>query len=231
MNPKPLAVLSPLARRADAPGDGAACWNVIGVRGDRSCPELLKVTHCNNCPVFAAAGRRFLDAPSPAGYLDEWTTRLAARDEEREGDETSVLVFRVGDEWLALPVAVLVEVTRPRPLHRIPHRGGLLAGLVNIRGELHLCVRLDLILGTAPPDTDPELRRLVVVRRDGEGWVFAADEVDQVHRVLLPDLTSAAPTLARSHGKLTRGVFPHANRSVGLLDDVRLFQTLRERLR
>ncbi|AMV27879.1 CheW-like domain protein [Gemmata sp. SH-PL17] len=208
------------------------CWNRIGVRGDRSCPELEKVTHCNNCPVFAAAGRRFLDAPSPPGYLDEWTQRLAVREEVREGDESSVLVFRLGDEWLALPVAVLVEVTRPRPLHRIPHRGGLLAGLVNIRGELHLCVRLDLILGvTVPSDSDPDLRRLVVIRRETEGWVFAADEVDQVHRVLLPDLASAAPTLARSHGKLTRGVFPHANRSIGLLDDGRLFQTLRERLR
>ena len=25
-----------------------------------------------------------------------------------------MLVFRLGDEWLALPVGVLVEVTRPR---------------------------------------------------------------------------------------------------------------------
>jgi chemotaxis-related protein WspD len=208
------------------------CWNRIGVRGDRSCPELLKFTHCNNCPVFAAAGRRFLDVPSPAGYLDEWTTRLAARDDTREGDESSVLVFRLGDEWLALPVAVLVEVTRPRTMHRIPHRGGLLAGMANIRGELHLCVRIDLLLGTATAtDADPELRRLVVIRREADCWVFAADEVDQVHRVLLPDLSSAAPTLARSQVKMTRGVFPHAGRSVGLLDDARLFQSLRERLR
>jgi chemotaxis-related protein WspD len=208
------------------------CWNRIGVRGDRSCPELLIYTQCNNCPVFAAAGRRFLDAPSPGGYLDEWTTRLAARDDTREGDESSVLVFRLGDEWLALPVAVLVEVTRPRPVHRVPHRGGLLAGMANIRGELHLCVRFDLLLGVVPvADPDPELRRLVVIRRESEEWVFAADEVDQVHRVLLPDLTTAAPTLARAHVKLTRGVFRHAGRSVGLLDDARLFPYLRERVR
>jgi chemotaxis-related protein WspD len=182
--------------------------------------------------VFATAGRRFLDAPSPAGYLDEWTTRLAARDDDREGDESSVLVFRLSDEWLALPVAVLVEVTRPRAVHRIPHRGGLLAGMANIRGELHLCVRFDLLLGIAVgADPDPELRRLVVIRRDTDCWVFAADEVDQVHRVLLPDLSTAAPTLARAQVKMTRGVFPHAGRSVGLLDDMRLFQSLRERLR
>jgi chemotaxis-related protein WspD len=209
------------------------CWNRIGVRGDRSCPELVKFTHCHNCPVFAAAGRRFLDAPSPPDYLDAWTARLAARDDEREGDEASVLVFRLADEWLALPVAALVEVTRVRPVHRVPHRGGLLAGMVNIRGELHLCVRLDLLLGVAPPDAPPdeEQRRLVVIRREADGWVFPADEVDQVHRVLLADLIAPPPTLARSQVKLTRGVFPIGNRSVGLLDDARLFDSLRERLR
>jgi chemotaxis-related protein WspD len=193
---------------------------------------LVKYTHCNNCPVFAAAGRRFLDAPSPKGYLEEWTVRLAADDKLREGEESSVLVFRIGEEWLALPVAVLVEVTRTRVIHRIPHRGGLLAGMANIRGELHLCVRLDLLLGVAVEERgDPELRRLVVLRQGAESWVFTADEVDQVHRVLLPDLTAAAPTLARSQGKFTRGVFPHEKRSVGLLDDTRLFQSLQERLR
>src|SRR5215212_8068457 len=87
------------------------CWNRIGVRGDRSCPELASVIHCFNCPVFASAGRRFLDAPSPPGYLDEWTRRLAAGDTDESANELSLLVFRLGDEWLALPVSVLVEVT------------------------------------------------------------------------------------------------------------------------
>ncbi|MCI0658189.1 MAG: chemotaxis protein CheW, partial [Acidobacteria bacterium] len=128
----------------NAPAD---CWNRIGVRGDHSCPELLKVVHCHNCPVFAAAGRRFLDAPSPTGYLEEWTERLISPIEETATDLQSVLIFRLGEEWLALRVQVLLEVTIPRPVHRIPHRTELLAGLVNIRGELYLCVRLVDVLG------------------------------------------------------------------------------------
>ena len=96
------------------------CWNTIGVRGDRSCPELAEFVHCQNCPVFAAAGRRFLDAPSPNGYLDEWTDRLAEIPEMASCDTISALVFRLADEWLALPVHALVEVTTPRPVHRVP---------------------------------------------------------------------------------------------------------------
>jgi chemotaxis-related protein WspD len=219
---------TPLAVLADD-----ACWHNIGVWGDRTCPELAAVTHCHNCPVFAAAGRRFLDAPSPAGYLDEWTDRLAAHEDDETSDELGVLVFRLGDEWLALPVGVLVEVTRPRAPHRIPHRGGLIAGLVNIRGELHLCVRLDQLLGATPADdrkTD-DSPRLVVIRRDSEGWAFAADEVDQVHRFSAQSLTPPPPTLTRAVARLTRGVFTRGGRSVGLLDDARLFHAIGERLR
>ncbi len=132
------------------------CWNRIGIRGDRTCPELVTYTHCHNCPVFAAAGRRFLDAPSPKGYLEEWTARGSRPTTSARGEECSVIVFRLGEEWLALPVAVLVEVTRMRAIHRIPHRGGLLAGLANIRGELLLCIRLDLLLGVPLSQSDPE---------------------------------------------------------------------------
>src|SRR5215468_4018052 len=141
--------MMPLPTR-QAAGD---CWNTIGVRGDRSCPELAKVVHCQNCPVFAAAGRRFLDAPSPPGYLEEWTERLATPVGEAVADLESVLTFHLGDEWLALPVRVLVEVTTPRPVHRVPYRAGLLAGLVNIRGELHLCAHLARLLGIAVGQT------------------------------------------------------------------------------
>lgn len=208
------------------------CWQQIGVWGDQSCPELARVTHCHNCPVFAAAGRRFLDAPSSPDYLSEWTARLATAEAEAATDELGVLVFRLGDEWLALPVMVLVEVTRPRTPHRIPHRGGLLAGVVNIRGELHLCVRLDLLLGVTPADGQLQNHsRMIVIRHANETWVFAADEVDQVHRLPRQNLTTPAPTLARAAAKLTRGVFGSGSRSVGLLDSDRLFHAIRERVR
>lgn len=210
-----------------------ACWHQIGVWGDRSCPELEAVTHCHNCPVFATAGRRFLDAPSPPGYLDEWTARLSNQERSETGEDLSLLVFRLGDEWLALSVGVLVEVTRPRVPHRIPHRGGLLAGLVNIRGELHLYVRLDQLLGIAAgaaplPESD---RRLIVIRREGEGWTFAADEVDQVQRLPLSSVSPPAPTLSRALARVTRGVFHDGDRAVGILDEIRLFQAIRERVR
>jgi chemotaxis-related protein WspD len=229
------------------------CWNRIGVWGDKSCPELVTAVHCHNCPVFTAASTRFLDAPSPKGYLEEWTQRLIAPIEETARDLQSVLVFRLGEEWLALPVPVLIEVTNPRPIHRLPHRGGLLAGLVNIRGELQVCVHLAQLLGgkavnRETVNVDQQLgsggqeqqssaaapgarARLLVVQAGDDRWVFPVDEVDQVYRFPAAELTTAPATLARSSSHLTRGVFPWQERSVGYLDETRLFQLLRVRIR
>jgi chemotaxis-related protein WspD len=209
------------------------CWNRIGVRGNGTCPELATVVHCHNCPVFSRTGQRFLGSPSPEGYLEEWTQRLAAPLEEPPEGLVTVLSFALGEEWMALPVSVLVEVTEPRPVHRVPHRGGLLAGVVNIRGELHLCIRLARLLGI--PDAVGTIasgrQRLLVIQSAADRWVFPADAVDRIHRVGARELAAAPATVARSGRRLTSGVFARQERAIGLLDDGRLFQALRAGLR
>src|SRR5208282_3282751 len=97
------------------PGDDN-CWSHIGVSGDRTCPELSCFIHCRNCPVFATAARTFLDHPAPDGYpadCAKWLAFSAVRDSLGEGagedqdsvlshgEGVSVLIFRLGEEWLA----------------------------------------------------------------------------------------------------------------------------------
>jgi chemotaxis-related protein WspD len=222
---------------ADAPA--ASCWNEIGVMGDHSCPELVTAIHCRNCPVFTAAARAFLDRPAPPGYLAEWT-RLLQGPALDPGDESSgprrglgAIVFRLGAEWLALRATVVVEVTPIRPVHRIPHRSnGTLAGLVNLRGQLHLCVCLHALLGTEPPEpaaarSRERSARMIVIRRASESWVFASDEVLGVPRVPPESLQNVPATLANPAVSFSQAVFTWQGRSVGLLDDLRLFDALR----
>lgn len=210
------------------------CWNRIGVRGDRSCPELKRHVHCQNCPVFSAAGRRFLDAPAPAGYQEEWTARLAAPLDDELGDRESVLIFRLADEWLALSVQVMVEVANPKPVHRVPHRAGILAGLVNVRGELHLCVHLAKVLGIAAQSeatNGSNTSRLLLVQRGSDRWALPVDAVDQVHRLPREEIRRSPATVSRAAADLSRGVFHHREKEVGLLDEARLFEVLRTKLR
>lgn len=62
-------------------------------------------------------------------------SRLAEPEVAIEQGTFSVLVFRVGEEWMAADIALLVEIGEMRPIHTIPHRTNeILSGLVNIRG-------------------------------------------------------------------------------------------------
>ncbi|MBM4023355.1 MAG: chemotaxis protein [Planctomycetes bacterium] len=223
----------------------AECWRVIGVSGDRSCRELERFIHCRNCPVLAEAAREFFDRPPPAGYLETWREILEQPEQAVETDATSVLVFRVDHEWLALPAQVLVEVTPVRTIHTIPHRGGTpLAGLVNIRGELRLCVSLHAVLGlggglrspgTVRPDTAADasaVPRLLVIERAGpratDRWVLGVDDVAGVQRVPRSALRPVPATVSQAAGRCSTALFRWQEGDVAILDEDRLFEALRQ---
>lgn len=205
------------------------CRNRIGISGDRSCPELEKFIHCRNCPVFAAAADRFFDRPAPDGYLAEWTRLLAAPVSAADRKDLSLLLFRLNSEWLALPTQVIVEITSPRPMHRIPHRSNdTLLGMVNLRGQLQLQVSLHGLLGVDDANGPPASPRLVVMKRDGQTWVFQAEEVAGVERFDRGEPKGVPSTLANTASSFSQSVISWREKSVGFLDDLRVFAALRE---
>ncbi len=117
-----------------------SCWNSIGVWGSRSarCPKLAEMTHCRNCPVFIDAGSDLLNREFPAGYMDEWTGLIAQKKEAQNAKNISIIIFRIGREFLALRSAVFREIINPRPVHQIPHRSDdVLLGLTNVHGNFN----------------------------------------------------------------------------------------------
>lgn len=203
------------------------CWNRIGVNGDRSCAELPQHIHCRNCPVFAAAAQTLFERPAPAGYLAEWTTALGQALPSSECDFVSVVVVRLSDEWLALAAAFLVEVTLPRSIHCVPHRTNrVFRGMVNVRGQLHLCVSLHGVLNIEAPAADAR-GLLVVVDYQGERWAFLVDEVLGVDRIPRRLLRKVPGTLANPVSGVSQAVFTWRERHVGFLDELRLIAAFR----
>ena len=217
-------------------GEHHDCWNQIGVFGDGTCPELVQVIHCRNCPVYAAGGRGLLEREPPADYLREWTQALAeAKDEEQAEETLSVLIFRLGREWLALPTHVCQEVAEMRPIHTLPHRSGpVLLGLVNIRGQIRLCVSLRELLGVEPADDSGRTtqhknpRCLVVIAAESDHWVLLVDEIHGIQRLHRSAVRDAPVTVAKAAPGLTQGVIDWRDTGVGYLDDELLFLALRK---
>lgn len=218
------------------------CWKTIGVSGDGSCSELERAVHCRNCQVFREAGQQLFEREPPDDYVAEQTAVLAERSDEEATSVQAMIVFRVAEEWLALNVAAVIEVAQPRPIHRVPHRSDrLLVGIANVRGELQLCASLRALLNIDDSDgtdgvaaaagqTDRTSDRLLVCQCRERRWAFPVDDVAGVQHVPKDQLGNVPSTIARSVNRLVRAVFDWEQKSVGQLDEDRLFDTLEERI-
>ena len=211
----------------------ADCWKKIGVYGDGSCPELKKHVHCRNCPVYSAAGIRLLDRPLPPNHLREWTEHYSQAKQTEATGSKNAFIFRVAGEWLALPPILFLEILEMRPVHSLPHRRkGAVLGLVNVRGELLICISLAALLGVEP-SKDGQLTdhsRLLVVNRDGCRFVFPADEVHGTHRYDPRSLKAVPATVGKSTSTYTGGVLTWQEKSVGCLDEEALFSAFNRSL-
>jgi chemotaxis-related protein WspD len=211
------------------------CWNEIGVQGNATCPELPQVIHCRNCPVYSKAGVQLLDRPLLPEYRQAWTQHFS-QDKKLPGPaRQSALVFRIDSEWLALPAPAFQEVAERRPVHSLPHRRqSIVLGLVNIRGELLICISLAPLLGLArsPLCEMPRSKydRLLVAKRDDQRFVFPADEVRGLLRFQTPELKEPPATLTKSRLSYTQGILYWQDQAVGLLNADLLFSTLNRSL-
>jgi chemotaxis-related protein WspD len=169
-----------------------------------------------------------LDRTPSDDYLRECTRRIAEQKTEDKGDAVSVLIFRVGGEYLALPTIVLQEVADNHTLHSVPHRGGIVAGIATIRGEILLCASLPKLLGLeeVSSEKDSSGQRLMVVEREKSRMAFPVDEVHGVVRYWRDELSPVPATLRQAAATYTIGLFSWRERRVGCLDDQLLFHTL-----
>ena len=208
------------------------CWNHVGTRGDSSCPELVQYIHCRNCPVYSAAAADRLDVDLPADYLAQSTGLVAQQKTIAPPLTRSVVVFRIGAEWLALPTAIIQEIVGSRPIHALPHRRDrVVLGLANIRGQLLACAALRQILhlnDDAPPEREkPQVHaRMLVTRQGGTSTVYPVDEVYGVQR-FPPEDQISVPKAVTAHVK---AVLSWQAKSVSLLDEESLLSTVNRSL-
>ena len=218
------------------------CWNRIGVRGDQTCVELSRHTHCRNCPVYGAAAIALLDRPLPDESRSSWTAQYAGTRRDTSRVTASVLVFRIGEEWLALPTASVHEVSDPRPIHVLPRRRNAAegrpagAGLVNVRGDLVIHVSLAALLAIDGRDRDEKrsshrwMPRLVVVGDAATRLAFDAHEVLQVQGYDPAQLRPVPSTIGRARMTYTTGMLVVGDHTVGCLAAGRTLRALAARL-
>lgn len=188
-------------------------------------------------PSALERARSFFDRPPPEDYLDEWSRRLAQPEAMADRQQHGMIVFRLNREFLALDTAILLEVAAPRPIHAIPHKSSaVLLGLVNMRGQLRLCVSLHGLLGVEPETMSGERgsaaeaanarSRMLIAQDQTSPWVFPVEEVIGIVRPSESDLREVPATFGKT-SSFSKAVFGWGGHTVGYLDEARLFHALR----
>ena len=180
-----------------------------------------------------AKANKLLDRVPDEAYIDEWTI-LVQKEKlaEEVAAEHSVVIFRLNQEWLAISTLIFAEVATLRKIHHIPHRSGLiLKGVVNLRGQLKLCISLHNFLEIESIDKKADhqkdkYQRMLAIKREDQNWIFPVDEVYGIFKCDIMHLQNVPVTITKSKANFLKGVFAWEGKSVGYLDEDLLFQSL-----
>ncbi|MBT9301789.1 chemotaxis protein CheW [Pseudomonas sp. TAE6080] len=204
------------------------CWNRIGIHGDKSCPLLAEHIHCRNCAVYSAAATRLLDRYA---LQQEDRHPNASTEADDEIATRSLLMFRLGEEWLGIATRCLVEVAPLQPIHSLPHqRSRALLGVANVRGALVACLSLVELLGLDSTAGGPSggrimPRMLIIAAQDGP-VVVPVDEVDGIHAIDEHTLKAASASGTQASARYTQGVLQFKGRSLRWLDEAQLLSAV-----
>lgn len=208
------------------------CWRKIGVYGgDHSCTRLREVVHCRNCDIFSAAARSVMLRETD--QLDDDVALVP----EIAAVVRSALLLRIGGVKIGLPVACVIEVAADAPLRRVPHRSGrAVAGLTNVRGQLHLTLVPERLFGleisASASQTEPEKHarpRIVLMRAVvGAPVALRADHVVGVHGFALDALGPIPESLPARLADCANAIGLFEQEHYFLLDDVKFADVLTE---
>lgn len=185
----------------------------------------------------ALSANRLLERSPDESYVDEWTALLAKGQElPRDTHEVAAVLFRLGKEWLAFPALYLSEVTNFKVIHRIPHqRNPVFRGLVNLRGQLRICISLANLLEikeTEETFVHKEIyyKRMIAISKEGNQWIFPVDEVAGVYHFNLEQMKNVPVTVVKSKVNFLKGVIEKHGLNVGYIDEELLFASLQRSL-
>lgn len=175
-----------------------------------------------------------LDRPAPEGYLEDWQQILKEeRSNSQKKSYTSVLVFRLHDEWLGIPTEAIKEIVNVKTIHSIPHKTNpIIQGTVNLRGQLKLVVSLENVLEIKNESDDssiqtPSYKRMIVLKQDSEYWVTRVHDVEGVVHVDLDTMNNVPVTVSKSTANYLKGVYELEGKSIGILEEELIFFKLR----
>src|SRR5689334_437754 len=110
------------------------------------------------------AALELLSRESPPDYVADWTAHIALSTKTKAPGTRSVVIFRIDKEWLAIATDLVQEVIEHYTIRTLPgQREGIVRGVINVRGELLVCVALEAVLGMEATSSRSSGDRIIVL--------------------------------------------------------------------
>lgn len=212
------------------------CWNEVGIwgKGVDRCPRLKEFIHCNNCDVFKTNSHHVYEKEVIPEYANEWTRLISQKKEESRKTNRSVLIFRLGQEWVSLPTVTVKQIVHVRAIQKLPHnRNRFLNGIANISGSMELCFSLWKILGIedigsidGEDDEQVDRSRIICAVYNKNKYIFNVSEVGEISRFSDEDEQELPSTLYHEAGSFMSGIIDWKDCKVGNIDPDLLFSLI-----
>jgi len=199
------------------------CWNTMGVwrTGTTVCPKLEEVIHCRNCTSYINSGLQLLNRHYPDGYCNENTETYKQEIEASDSDSESLIIFRIANDWYAMPTGIFVEIDTYKAAHNIPHnQNNFIEGLVNIRGELELCISLSALLEINNlPESEEAKSRLIIIKLDSGKYAIKTEQILGVNKIRSDTINQPPASITHTSERMITGIFEYDGKHIGIIDD------------
>ncbi|MGE5704900.1 MAG: chemotaxis protein CheW [Clostridia bacterium] len=146
---------------------------------------------------------------------------MSAETKSMEWDISSgsvqTILFRMGEEYYGLPIALIKEIIKPLPVTRFPRSPHYVEGIIDLRGKILPIINLRKLFGLEPiPLTDDS--RFIDIHLEGSQMGIVVDAVSEVIHIPSSQIEPAPEIVSGVEGKYLYGVARMEDRLVMLLD-------------
>jgi purine-binding chemotaxis protein CheW len=158
--------------------------------------------------------------------LDRRASSLALETADEEvSDQLSLLLFRIADEWYAVPVSDVREIFQEYAVTTIPCVPEYILGVVNVRGEILSVTdpaRL-MQLGTVEP-VEGVMPPAVVITDEEIATALVVDEIGDIVECSSDELEPPISIIDRTQAEFIAGSLHVGDIMVGLLSIERVLE-------
>lgn len=134
------------------------------------------------------------------------------------------LIFKIGEQWFALPIAHVKDVIYTPTLTPIPLASKEVAGLINLRGHIVTAIYTNEFLEMEAQPTEHTQSIVLQDPASADMYSFIVDKVFDIESFSPEDFESTPPNLKDTFGALMSGVFQDKERLIIILDPHKIME-------